>query len=134
LTLPLSALPSQRLKAGELRAKETVKEAIAQAIRGCGLSREVIADELSRLTGEHISIHHINNWTAPAKGNRSMPLEYAPALGVITGDHAALRAVAERAGCMLLEPDEVPLYELGKITAEDKRRAKLKRQLWEQIG
>lgn len=134
LTLPLSSLPARQLRAGALRAKESVKEAVAASIRGCGLSREVIAQEMSRLTGEGISHHQINNWTAPAKDDRSMPLEYAPALGAVTGNHAALRAAAELAGCLLLEPDEVPLYELGRLTAEDKTRAKRKRELWEQIG
>lgn len=134
LTLPMSSLASQRLKAGKLRAKEAVKEAIAAAIRGCGLSRDVIADEMSRLTGESISIHAINNWTAPGKTDRSMPLEYAPALAIVTGDAGALRVVAEAAGYVLLEPGDVPLYELGKITAEDRERAKRKRELWEKIG
>ena len=134
LTLPMSSLASQRLKAGKLRAKEAVKEAITESIRGCGLSRDVIADEMSRLTGESISIHAINNWTAPGKTDRSMPLEYAPALAIVTGDAGALRVVAEAAGYVLLEPGDVPLYELGKITAEDRERAKRKRELWEKIG
>lgn len=125
--------PRALCKAKGRRAQDVTKKAVAKAIHGCGLSREAIAAEMSRLTGESISHFQINNWTALSKSNRSMPLEYAPALGIVTGDHAALRAVAEMAGCLLLEPEQVPFYELGRITAEDKDRAKRRKELMERI-
>lgn len=134
LTLPLSSLPSQKLKAGSLRTSEAVKEALRQALRSCGLSRDTVADELTRLTGESVSIHQINNWAAPGKDDRSIPLEQLAALTAVTGDAGLARAALACAGWAVLHPDEVPIFELGRITAEDKARAKRKRELWEKIG
>ncbi len=133
LTLPLSSLPSQKLKAGSLRSSEAVKEALRVALRGCGLSRETVADELSRLTGESISIHTVNNWAAPGKNDRSIPLEQLAALCVVTGDAGIARAALEAAGLTVLEDHEVPYFELGRITAEDRERARRKKELMERI-
>lgn len=133
LTLPLSDLHSQKWRTGSLRAKEAVKEALRAALRKCGLSRETVADELTRLTGEIISIHTINNWAAPGKDDRSIPLEYVAALAVVTGDIGVTRAALEPAGLVVLREDEAPYYELGRLTAEDRARAKKRRDLLERI-
>ena len=134
LSLPLSSLPSQRLGNGSCRTTEAVQDALNGALRGCGLSREVVAEELSRLTGHDVSVHTLNNWAAPSKEDRPTPLQFLAALVEITGDAELVRAALKGTGYMLLGPDEAPLYELGKITAEDKARARRKRELWEKIG
>ncbi|MBU4243471.1 MAG: hypothetical protein KUA35_10310 [Pseudodesulfovibrio sp.] len=134
LTLPMSTLASQTHKAGGLRCKEAVKEALRRALANCGLSREVVADELSRLTGEAVSVHAVNNWAAPGKGDRSIPLDQLAALTVITGDPGPARAALECAGLAVLMPEQTPLYELGRITAEDRERAKQRKALWDQIN
>lgn len=133
LTLPLSELPSQRRRSGSLRAKEAVKEALRSALHRCGIAREVVADELSRLTGEDISIHQINNWVSPAKEDRSMPLEYAAALATVTGDTGFLSIALEAAGILVLSSEQAPYYELGRITAEDRARAKKRKDILERI-
>jgi hypothetical protein len=133
LTLPLSELPSQRRRSGSLRAKEAVKEALKAALRKCGLSREVVADELARLTGEDISIHTLNNWIAPTKDDRCIPLEYAGALAVITGDSGFVQIAVEAAGLLVLSREQSPYYELGKITAEDRARAAARKAILERL-
>lgn len=133
LTLPLSDLSSQKRRSGSLRAKEAVKEALKLALTRCGISRDVVADELSRLTGEHISIHQINNWVAPGKDDRSIPLEYAGALAAITGDTGFLQVAVEAAGLLVLNPKQAPYYELGRITAEDRSRARKRKAILERI-
>lgn len=134
MTLPMSDLPSRKHRAGGLRAKEAVKDALRQALRRCGLSRETVADELSRLTGDKITVHTVNNWAAPEKQDRPIPLEYAAVLTVITGSAEIVRAAVEAAGLVVLTPDQAPFYELGRLTAEEKARARRKREVWEQIG
>jgi hypothetical protein len=133
LTLPLSSLPSQKLKAGSLRTSESVKEALRQALRSCGLSRETVADELTRLTGENVSIHQINNWAAPGKDDRSIPLEQLAALTSVTGDAGLAKAALECAGWSVLGPEQRPYYELGRMTAEDRARTRKKREILERI-
>jgi len=126
-------LPSQKLKAGSLRTSETVKEALRTALRNCGLSRETVADELTRLTGEAVSIHQINNWAAPGKDDRSIPLEQLAALTFVTGDAGLARAALSCAGWAVLRPDEVPYFELGRMAAEDRERTRKKREILERI-
>lgn len=133
LTLPLSSLPSQQRKTGSLRTSETVKEALRAALRACGLSREVVADELTRLTGEPVSIHQINNWAAPGKGDRSIPLEQLAALTAVTGDAGLARAALSCAGWTILRPDEVPYFELGRMAAEDRARTRKRREIMDRI-
>lgn len=133
LTLPLSSLPSQRLKAGSLRTLESVKEALRTALNRCGMSREAVADELTRLTGARISVHTVNNWAAPEKSDRSIPLEQLAALTVVTGDPGLAQAALECAGWAVLKPEDVPYLELGRMTAEDRERTRKRRELLEKI-
>jgi hypothetical protein len=133
MTLPLSSLPSRKRQAGGLRTSEVVKEALREALKECGLSRDVVADELSRLTGEKISIHQINNWAAPGKGDRSVPLEQLAALTAVTGSLALAKAALECAGVVALGPDQVPFYELGRLTAEERERGRRKKEIMERI-
>jgi len=133
LTLPLSELPSRKRRTGSLRAKEAVKEALKDALRKCGLSREVVADELTRLTGENVSHHQINNWIAPTKEDRCIPLEYAAALAVITGDTGFLQVALDAAGILVLSHKQAAYYELGRITAEDRARSKQRKAILERI-
>jgi len=133
LTLPLSSLPSRQFKAGSLRTLESVKEALRAALSRCGLSREAVADELTRLTGARVSVHAVNNWAASEKTDRSIPLEQLAALTMITGDPGLAQAALECAGWAVLEPGEIPYYELGRMAAEDKKRSRRKRELLEKI-
>jgi hypothetical protein len=83
------------LRAGPLLIKEAVHEAIKQALYRCSLEREEMAKELSRLVGEEIFIHVLNNWCAAGKHNRRFPLELAKALERITGDKSILEAALQ---------------------------------------
>lgn len=134
LRLPLSNLPSQAHKAESLRTSGAVKEALRSALDACGLSRDTVADELSRLTGADVSIHTINNWASTAKADRHIPTNMLTAITIVTGDPGVARAALEPAGLAVLSADQVPLYELGRITAEDKARAKQRKALWEKIN
>jgi hypothetical protein len=133
LTLPLSELPSQKLRNGALRVTGAVKEALGLALKACGLNREIVADELTRLTGQNVSIHTLDNWASPAKADRCLPLEMAGALAVITGDIRIIQAAVEAAGYLVLDQEGAAIYEYGKMCAEDEERAKLKRALKERI-
>ncbi len=134
LTLPLSSLPTAHLRAGQLRVKEAVQEALKSAIDRSGLDREYIAAELSRLTGEKYSIHSLNNWTAESKGERQIPLVVIGAMLLILGDGALIEAALGVSGWMALGPDEQPVYEIGRMAVEKKHRQKREKELWEKIN
>ena len=120
-------------RAGDCRRKEAVKEAIRRAIANSGFDRETIAREMSRLVGEEVSIHALNNYIAEGKNNRRFPLEYVYALFFITGDVEVINA-ALGGGMRVLTAEEMKFYELGRITAEERERRQRKRQLFEEIG
>jgi len=134
LTLPLSSLSTASLKAGALRVKDAVREALGVAIDRSGLDREYIAKELSRLTGENVSIHILNGYTAESKGERRLPLEYAAALAVILGDKGILDAALGVGGFLVLGKAERAVYEIGKLTVEKRKASRRERKLWEKLN
>jgi hypothetical protein len=133
LSLPLSSLPSQQLENGSCRTTEAVQDALNGALKGCGLSREVVAEEISRLTGHDVSVHTLNNWAAPSKEDRPTPLQFLAALVEITGDACLVRAALKGTGYKLLSPDEVPYYEIGKLEAEKKEQAEARKAAWAKL-
>lgn len=122
------------LRAGALRVKEAVNEALKAALAGCQMSREEIAGELSRLVGEEMSVHTLNNWCAEGANNRRFPLECAAALSIITGNREVLDAALKTAGFRVLDAEESAYYELGIIEAEELVRRKHKKEVMERIG
>ena len=110
-----------------------MKEALRRAVDGCGLGREEIAWELSRLVGEEVSIHTLNNYLAEGRKNRRVPAEYLAALEAITGAADLLEAILP-GGWALLPPVEDGVYELGRIISEERMRRRRKRRLLEELG
>ena len=133
LTLPMSSLPSQRLQSGSLRTFEAVKDGLNRSLKECGLSREVVAEELTRLTGHDVTVHQINNWAAPSKEDRPTPLHFLAAITGITGSAALAEAALDGTGCKLLTPDEVVYYEIGRDEVEKREQAKARKALWDKV-
>jgi len=122
LSLPFMSSKSFRYSAGSFRRTEAVQEAVRMALKGCLLSREEIADEMSRLLGEEVSKNHIANWAAESKNGWRMPLEYAAAFSVITNNNEVTKAAFEGSGINVLDDSEMTFYEIGKAV-EEKRES-----------
>jgi len=134
LHLPMSNLPSQKYRAGTFQKSVAVKEAFNKALKKSGLSREVVAEELSRLLNRNISIHQINNWAAPEKRDRHIPLDCVGALAVILNSIEIIQAALDGSGYEVIGPEEKAYLELGKLVVEEKARRKKKRKLMEKLG
>lgn len=134
MTLPLEEIGPRKYRAGSLRRHEQVREAVKAALKRCGLPREVVAEEISRLTGDAISVNHLNNWTAESKGGYRLPIEHAAALAIVTGDLGPVRAALDGIGAKVLDRDQVPYYELGVLTAEDMDRKRKRKEVLERLG
>lgn len=130
LQIPLTKFRTSHLRAGSLRVKEAQHEALKRALNG--LDRDEVAKELTRLVGEEISKHTINNWCSEGKTNRRFPLECAKALVLITGDRGILDAALEPE-FRALDEDGQACLEYGELVLEDKVRSKRKRQLQERV-
>ncbi len=134
MNLPLTELKSFNEPAGSFRRKEAVQEALKRTLKSCQLSRKEIAEEMTRLVAENITENHIANWTAESKNGWRLPLEYAAAFYLITGDPGVIRASLAGSGIGVLTDREFALFELGKIVADERTRSKKKRQVMEVLG
>lgn len=131
MALPLSILPTENLRAGALRVKDAIREELKRALAALerrNVSREMVAAEISRLTGEDISVHTLNNWCAEGKTNRRFPLECAKALALIAQDDGIFKAA--------MEPELAPMdaarkaaCEYGLMVLKEKHRSRRKRDL-----
>jgi len=115
-----------------MRCSDAVKEAIRTALKQSGLSRDVVAEEVSRLTGDKIGTNQIDNWAAQEKKDRRIPLEYAAALSVVLDDASIAQTALEPAGMLALPKQEVPFYHLGKIDDQKKELRKEEKRLREE--
>lgn len=122
LSLPFIHSESFELSAGSLRRSEAVQEAVRLTLKNCLLSREQIADEMSRLLNEDVSVNHIANWAAESKNGYRMPLEWAAAFSVITNDNRVIKVAFAGSGINVLDDSEMAFYEIGKAI-EDKRES-----------
>jgi hypothetical protein len=134
LLLPLHSGGTNGIRAGRLCRKEAVREALTEALAACQLSREEVAQEMTRLTGEAVSVNHIHNWCSEAKREWRFPLELATAFCLITGDFGLIAAILEGTGHGLADEGTMVLAEYGQILVEERRRASKKRELLERLG
>jgi len=107
---------------GRLCVSARLLAAVRLAIRRAPKSRESLADEMSEATGQTVTVHHINNWTAESHPHR-MPAELVPALCVATGCDEPLRVLAEAAGVFTLPGPDALRAEIRKL---DEEAAKLR--------
>ena len=128
LKLPLTHFRTSGLRAGSLRTKEAILESLKRDIDDSGISRDDLAEELSRLVGEYVSVHTINNYLAEGKTNRRFPLEFARAVALIVGSHDFISAALQPELDLVSESDLAALR-YGRMLLEDEERSKLKKEL-----
>ena len=134
LLLPLHSGGTNAIRAGCLCRKEAVREALTEALAACPLSREEVAQEMTRLTGEAVSVNHIHNWCSEAKREWRFPLEMATAFCMITRDFGLISAILDGTGHGLADEGTMVLAEYGQILIEERKRSSKKRALLERLG
>ena len=122
LSLPFMNAKSFEFRAGSFRRTEAVMEALKAVLKACFLSREQIADEMSRLLGENVSVNHIANWAAESKNGYRLPLEWAAAFSIVVNDNSVIKAAFEGSGINVLDDSEMAFFEIGKAI-EEKRES-----------
>lgn len=115
---------------GRLNIAVRMAQAAKGAIRNAPKSREVIAEEMSELTGETVTVSQINNWTADSHPHR-MPGEMIPAFCIACGDNGMIEVQAEAAGVFTLPGPDALRAEIQKLEEQTKNlhREKHKRVL-----
>ena len=121
----------QATRPGRLDISAQIDLAIKNAIKNAPKSREVIADLMTELTGERITVQMINNWTADSHPHE-MPGRLYPAFCVATGDIELIRIQAEAAGVYTLPGPDALRAEIQKLDEASRKlqAEKKKRQLF----
>lgn len=114
-------------KAGQALGRLNIAAKLAMAarnsIRKAPKSRETIADEMTELTGDQISVSMINNWTAESHPHR-MPGEWIPAFCLATNDTSMIEIQAEAAGIYTLPGPDALRAEIQKLDEQAKTLSK----------
>jgi hypothetical protein len=116
---------------GRLNVASLIDSAIGRAIRNAPKSRETLADDMTDLTGERVTVGMINNWTS-ASHPHEMPGRFYPAFCVATGDIELIRIQAEAAGVFTLPGPDALRAEIQKLDEETRKlqAEKKKRQMF----
>lgn len=116
---------------GRLNIAARLAMAARSGIRNAPKSRETIADEMSEMTGDHITVAMINNWTAESHPHR-MPGEWIPAFCLATCDNSMIEIQAEAAGVFTLPGPDALRVEIQKLDEQTKvlQKEKHKRLLF----
>lgn len=85
-----------------------------------GMSRERVADEMSRLLGRPVNKSHLDLWSAPSQAERRIPVDALMALMQACGDFAPLEWMAHHNGRKVLTNDEALCAEFGAMAVLDR--------------
>lgn len=113
---------------GRLNIAERLRQALAEAIRNCQLSRHQIAGEMSHLLGCEVSKATIDTWTAESKEGHRIPAEYLPAFCKVAGDLTPIRIIAETGGMFAMPGPEALRAEIQKYDEQERKARSEKRK------
>lgn len=119
------------VRPGRLNLAAAQHAAIKAAIREAPKSRETIADEMSELSGERITVGMINNWTADSHPHE-LPGRLYTSFCVATGNTELIRIIAEPTGIFTVPGPDALRAEIQRLDEEGRRLSaeKRKRQLF----
>lgn len=123
-TVPAAPAP----EAGGLKLHLDLCKVIADALKASPLTRDEIGARMSALTGEHITKHMLDAWSAKSREAWRFPLEYLPALEETLETHAITQWLAGVRGCRVFHGRDALLAELGRAELlRDELAAQIKR-------
>lgn len=135
LTPDLFPLPTARLAAaGTLAVGVDLRHLISEEIARSQRSRQEIAEAMSELTGQPISKHSLDSWTAESRDAWRFPLEYLPAFEEATQTHGLTTWMADVRGGKMLFGREALDAEIGRLERERDDSTRRIRQLKQLAG
>ncbi|RJF70905.1 hypothetical protein [Rhodopseudomonas palustris] len=75
------------------RASARIKQALKEALRDCGRSRDTVAAAMSEYLGERVSPQILDQYTSAANETANIPAHRLIALVVVTGDIRLINAL-----------------------------------------
>lgn len=131
-TMDLFEVPTPRQPSpGALAVGPALRGVLSDMLKSSSLNRSEVASRMSELTGQEISKHQLDAWTAESREAWRFPLEFLPAAEVACQSHEITSWLAEIRGCKILVGKEAIDAEIGKlerIKEEASRRVKALKQ------
>lgn len=135
LTADLFEVPVPRAPIpGALAVGNALRHLLSDLLKDSPLSRFEIAARMSELTGQEITKHQLDSWTAESREGWRFPLEYLPALEVALQTHAITAWLADLRGARLSVGREALEAQLGKVTRMRDELAQQEKSLKRLLG
>ena len=119
---------------GALNFNLQLRRLLSDLLKSSPISRELIAGRMSELTGEAITKHQLDSWTAESREGWRFPLEYLPAFEVACETHQVTTWLADLRGCKVLVGKEALDAEIGKLERLKEDAGKRIKQLKQAMG
>lgn len=108
-----------------LDVRQTLKRAIAAALRACPLSREQVVDKIREQRDQAgingaVTLPILEKWAAPS-AKHIPPVYMIPIICKVTGSDLPIRAIAEPLGLMIAGPKEQAAMRAGFALGEKKK-------------
>jgi hypothetical protein len=135
LTLDLFEVPSPTAPIpGALNFNLVLRHLLSSLLKECPASREIIAARMTELTGDAITKHQLDSWTAESREGWRFPLEYLPAFEVAVETTGLIAWAASIRGGKILMGKEALDAEIGKLERLKEDAGKRIKQLKQAMG
>ena len=119
---------------GALSLGTTLRCLLSDVLKRAPMSRFDVAARMSELTGEAISKHQLDRWTAESRNAWRFPLEYLPAFETAVQTHEITAWIADLRGARLSIGREALEAQLGKVSQMRDELAKQERAIKRLLG
>ncbi|AUN95906.1 hypothetical protein [Pseudazoarcus pumilus] len=135
LTMDLFEVPVPvRPTPGALAIGPALRGLLSDLLKRSPMSRFEVAARMSELTGDHISKHQLDSWTAESREGWRFPLEYLPALEAALETHEITAWIADLRGARLSVGRDALEAQLGKVSRKRDELARQERELKKLLG
>ncbi len=107
---------------GRLSISSRFMATIRQAMKKAAKSRDAIADEMTHLAGQTVTVNMLNSWTAESHPHR-MPAELLPAFCAAVDNTDPIQILAETVGIYTLPGVDALRAEVQRIREEEQKLA-----------
>jgi len=119
------AIQLQLFEQPTLNISTAQKEAMSQAAKNCGLSRQEIVDHMNRLASQYgvrlakgnsggLQMATFEKWLNPEEHGRDIPVRALPIFCAVTSDCEALDIMARPLSCRVIGREDVRLLKWAK--------------------
>lgn len=119
---------------GALCIGSALRGLLSELLKQSPQSRHQVAARMSELTGETITKHQLDSWTAESREGWRFPLEYLPALEEALQTHNLTAWIADLRGARLSVGREALEAQLGRVSQLRDELARQERAIKKALG